>query len=171
MKYIFNNKYIKVFKFLSSTEMLLFIDNQNCENKLPLDNTYGDNYYSYILYHSLTGEKEFILSFSSDEKEENLNFLFWYEYNLFVLDTGSFIYLIDDTLHIKAYLEVTTPLIGIYLTTKNNLILLEEASFRIVSFEGEILKHELFDLIEDFSLENDQIYIKTSEGNKIFTLM
>jgi hypothetical protein len=168
MKQIVKNSYIKAFKFTSSKEASSFVSNQGAKKHLSVDDTFGDNYYCYIGYHSLTKDKQFILSFSSDENEDSLNFLFWD--SLFVLDTGKSIYLIDESLNIKASLEIATPLIGFYLINKERLLVLEEAYMRVVNYNGDIVMAELFDLIEDFSIKDNLLSIQTSEENKVIEL-
>ena len=169
MKQIIKNCYIKAFKFASSREMLTFVNNQVAKKQLSIDDTFGDNHYCYVGYHSLTKEKQFTLSFSSDDSDDSLNFLFWD--NLFVLDAGKNIYLIDENFNIKTSLEITTPLVGLYLINKEKLLVLEEAYLRVINNNGDIVKAELFDLIEDFSIKNDFLSIQTSEENKIIELI
>ncbi|MCP3660259.1 MAG: hypothetical protein GY830_08120 [Bacteroidetes bacterium] len=168
MKQIINNNYLKSFKFLSWNEASTFLKNQKTLKSLSIEDTFGDNYYCYVCYHSLTGEKEFVLSFSSDESEDNLIFLYWN--NLLVLHTGKNIFLIDEFLHIIVSLEITTPLIGLYLINKENLLILEETFMRVINYKGEIIKSELFDLIENFSIKDNLLSIQTSEENKIIEL-
>lgn len=170
MKQVFKNRYLKGFKFSSSQELSTFLGNQGTGNSLTIKDTFGDNYYCYVCYHSLTKEKQFVLSFSSDENEEDLNVLFWDEHKIFILDTGKNIYLIDDNLNIKSSFEVTTPLIGLYLINVDSLLLLEEAFMRVVDHNGGILKREVFDLIEDFSVKDNYLFIQTSEESKTFEL-
>jgi hypothetical protein len=79
-----------------------------------------------------------------------LIFLFWN--NTLVLGTGKNIYLIDENLNVKTSLDVTTPLIGLYLVNNEKLLLLEESYVRVVNYNGEIIKSELFDLIENFNI-------------------
>jgi len=171
MKQIIGNKYLKVFKFLSSQEASEFLNNQKAKNILSFDETFGDIYFCYVCYDSLTSEKQFVLSFSSNENDDNLNFLFWEEHKMFVLDTGKNVYLINDELNIIASFEITTSLIGLCLVNKDNLLLLEEAFLRLIDFEGKTIKSELFDLIEDFSIENGKLFLQTSEENKIIELV
>lgn len=171
MKQIVGNRYLNTYKFSSSKEVSVFLDNQETKNVLSVDDTIGDNYFCYVCCHSLTSKKQFALSFCSDEKEENLSFLFWDNHKIFVLDTGQSIHLVTDNLNIISSFEITTPLIGLYLTNKDNLLLLEEASLRLVNSEGKVLISELFNLIEDFSIENGRLSIQTNEGNKIFELI
>jgi hypothetical protein len=168
MKQIIENRYLKEFKFSSSEETTTFFNNQKAKRNLSIEDTFGENYYCYVCYHSLTKEKQFVLSFSSDENEDNLNFLFWG--SLFVLDTGKNIYLIDESLNIKTSLEITTPLIGLYLINKEKLLVLEEAYMRVINYNGDIVKAELFDLIEDFSIKDNLLSIQTSEENKVIEL-
>lgn len=171
MKQVLKNRYVKAYKFSSSQEASVFISNQKTNNILSLEETFGDNYYCYVCYHSLTSEQEFVISFCSDEKEDNLSLLFWDDSNLLAIDTGRNLYLIDDEMNIKSSLDITTSLIGLYLTGGNNMLVLEEASLRLVNSVGQILKDELFDLIEDFSINNGQLSIHTSEGNKVFEMI
>jgi len=171
MKQINGNQYIKSFGFKTSQECSTFVSNQGIKNILSLDETYGDNSICYVCYNSLTHEKLFIITFSTDEDENNLSLLHWNESHLLVLDTGKEIYLIDNNLNLKSSLEVTTPLAGLYLTKGNNLLILEEASMRLISSKGEVLKSELFDLIENFSIVGSLLSIKTSEGSKVFDLV
>ncbi|GGH68349.1 hypothetical protein [Phaeocystidibacter marisrubri] len=169
MKQIIKNSYIKAFKFTSFQEATTFVNNQDANKQLSIDDTFGDNYYCYVGYHSLTKEKQFILSFSSDESDDSLNFLFWD--SLFVLDTGNSIYLIDEDLNVKTSLEITTPLVGLYLINKEKLLVLEEAYMRVINCNGDIVKAELFDLIEDFSIKDNFLSIQTSEENKVIELI
>lgn len=168
MKQIIQNKYLKGFRFSSSGEALIFLNNQKANNSLSLENTFGDNYYCYVCYHSLTKEKLFTLSFSSDENEDNLSFLPWN--NCFVMDTGKSIYLIDEFLCIKTSLDITTPLVGLYIINNEKLLILEEAYMRVIDYNGQIVKSELFDLIENFSIKDNVLSIQTSEENKVIEL-
>jgi hypothetical protein len=164
MKQIIDNRYIKWYKFSSSIEAISFIKHQNIQRSLSLEDTFGDNHYCYVCFHSLTRKKQFIVSFSSDESEERLNFLFWN--SLFVLDTGKKIYLIDGNLSIKALFEINLCLIGLYIINNNRLLILEEASYKIINLIGEVLKSESFDLIENFSIEDNLLLLQTSEDSR-----
>ena len=168
MKQIIENKYLKVFRFSSSKEALTFLGNQKIKNNMLIEDSFGENYYCYICYHSLTQEQLFSLSFYSDEKEDDLNFLFWDD--ILVLDTGRNIYLIDEYLRIKILFEITTPLIGLYLVNKERLLLLEESYLRVINNKGKIVKDKMFDLIENFSIENGSLSIQTSERSEIIKL-
>lgn len=53
------------------------------------------------------------------------------ESGLIVFDTGRKLYFIDDKLDIKHDFGITTPLISLYLTEENNLLVLEEISFKV----------------------------------------
>ncbi|SUJ25618.1 Uncharacterised protein [Sphingobacterium spiritivorum] len=168
MKQVIKNRYLKVFRFSFVEEASTFFKNQKAERSLSIEDTLGDSYYCYVCYHSLTKEKQFVLSFSSDESEDNLNFLFWE--NIFVLDTGTNIYLIDESLNIKTSLETTTPLAGLYLISNDKLLILEEAYLRIINYNGDIVRAELFGLIEDFSIKDNLLSIQTSEENRVIEL-
>jgi len=168
MKQIIENRYLKGFKFSSSEEASTFCNNQKAKRSISIEDTFGENYYCYVCYHSLTKEKQFVLSFRSDESEDNLNFLFWD--NLFVMDTGKNVYLIDESLNIKTSFEITAPLVGLYLINKEKLLLLEEVYMRVVDYKGQIVKSELFDLIEDFSIKGNLLSVQTSEERRVIEL-
>ena len=122
MKQIVGNMYLRSFKFLSSKENTTFLSNQDIKEILVLNDYSGDNYYCYICYNSLSQDKKFIVSFSTDEVEDNLNFLFWRNHKLIVFDTGSHIYIVDEKLNIVSSFEVTTPLIGFHLIDDENIL-------------------------------------------------
>ncbi|WPQ66290.1 hypothetical protein SIO70_15625 [Chitinophaga sancti] len=168
MKQIIENRYLKAFGFSSVEEATTFYNNQKVERSLSIEDGSGDNYYCYVCCHSLTREKQFVLSFSSDKSEDNLNFLFWN--SMIVLDTGRNIYLIDENLSIKTSFEITTSLVGLYLINDERLLLLEEAYMRVIDYRGQILKSELFDLIDDFSIKGNVLSLQTNDNNKVIEL-
>jgi len=170
MKLIVENKYIKTFSFRTYQESSTFVDKQEAKFKLSLNETYGDNFICYVCYDSLTQQKLFAISFESDEDLDNLNLLTWIENRLLVLDSGKRIYVIDDSLNIVSSLEITTPLVGLHVINRDSLLVLEEASMRIINPEGVVLKSELFDLMENFTIANDILFVNTSDGNKAFDL-
>ncbi len=169
MKQIIHNAFVRGFKFSSFPEMSSFIERQDFQNSLNVEESYGCYYYCYIFYDSLTMKKQFILTFESDEEEDSLNLLYWD--SILVLDTGKKIVLIDKTFKIVASIEITTPLIGLYVINNELLLLLEEAYMRTVNPKGEIIKSELFDLIENFRFEDNTLSITTNEGQKVISLI
>ncbi len=170
MKQIIRNRYVKAFTFSSFQERKEFLNNQVAKNILSVDETFGDNHLCYVCYDSLTKEKQFVLSFDSDESESNLNFLFWHDHNIYVLETGKRIYFLDEYLNTVVFFEITTPLVGLHLLDVNTLLLLEEAYFRVVDFKGKLLKSGAFDLISDFKIENGKLFIQTNESSQSFVL-
>jgi hypothetical protein len=170
MKQVFKNRVIKAYVFNSYEELSTFKSNQQIPNFLELDNTFGNLYICYICYDSLTQKKIFSISFSSDSSEEQLFFYAWQESKLMVVDTGREIYLIDNELRIVASFDITSPLIGIHVTKPNNLLVLEEASLKLIDFEGKILMNSMFDLIEEFDINDNILSIRTAEESKQFEL-
>ena len=169
MKQIFNNRFVKSFGFSSYREATAFIENQKYIKILNLDDSYGDKYYFYFCFDSLQQETYFILSFESDFQEEDLNFLFWDTANLYVLDTGNNVFLIDKALNIISSYE-TTILIGLYLTNNDYLLILEEFSMILINKVGQLLKRVNTGFIEDFKIKDDKLYIKTENENKVIEL-
>lgn len=169
MKQIIKNKYLKEFRFSTLQEASFFCKNQKAKRSVFLEDSLGDNYYCYVCYHSLTQEKLFVLFFGSDENENNLNFSFWN--HLFILDTGKRIYLMDEFLNIKIWFPIITSLIGFYIINQDRLLLLEEAYMRIVDSQGKVIENESFNLIENFRIENNVLFIQTSDSDKIIKLI
>jgi hypothetical protein len=168
MKQVIGNRYLKVFSFCSSDESSIFFHNQKVVCSLSLDSTFGENHYCYVCYHSLTKEKLFVLSFSSDKREDDLNFFFWD--NLLVLDVGTSIYLLDKNLSIIASYETSICLIGLYLINNDRLLILEEASFKVINQIGQIIMNVSLDLIEDFSINGSLLTIQTNGENRVIEL-
>ncbi len=77
---------------------------------------------------------------------------------------------VNESLNIKTSLEITTLLMALYLIGKEKLLVLEEAYMRVVNYNGDIVKAELFDLIDDFSIKDNLLSIQTSEENKVIEL-
>lgn len=168
MKQIIENSCIKTISFRTYQEANTYVRNNEAVNILALDETYGSYRYCCVGYHSLTMEKQYIISFSSDYSEEELSLLHWG--SLLVLNNGKTVYLIDDGLRVKAALGLTTPLIGLFLISNEKLLVLEEAYLRVIDSKGDVVKAELFDLIEEFSIDNSVLSIKTGEGIRLINL-
>ncbi|WP_243018428.1 MULTISPECIES: hypothetical protein [Candidatus Cardinium] len=171
MRQVICNRFIELLKFRSHKEISTFISNQTISSILLLEESFGDIYYCYAGYHSLTNQKQFIISFNSDEDESNLHLLFWLSAELLVIETGRMIYCIDNKLSIKYHFDFITPLLGLYVTNTNNLLILDCMSIKIVTPQGVIVQDDSFDLIEDFSITGSYLSIKTSEGSKKFSLL
>lgn len=170
MKQIIKNRYIKSWSFTSPQELSYFIGDQKFKNKLSLEDTFGTFFNCYIGFDSLTQEKLFVITFQSYSKDDGLNFMYWDEEKLFVMNSDEKIYFIDHQLNIKFSFEITTPLIGLFLISDNKLLILEEAFFRLVNSYGKILKDALFDSILAFSLVDNKLIIKTQEVDNIYIL-
>lgn len=166
MKQIFLNTYLKTYTFDGYDDLKNFLKKNDNKKTLTLKETFGDFYYCFTLCDSLTGDKDFIISFSSDEKIENISILFWARFDLIVLNTGNLIYLIDKKIGIIDKYNVATPLIGFY-EIDDKLLILEEASLKIINQNGENLKSKQFDLITDFSIREKILYIKTNNDEQI----
>jgi hypothetical protein len=170
MKQILRNKYLKSESFNSFDALVNYTANLNRNNRLDLEDSFGDTYYCYLLLDSLTSAKEFCITFSTDEKEEDLNFLFWEVANLFVLHNGPKIYFIAHDLTIISAFDVTSPLIGLHVFDDNKILILEETTFRLINSSGRVLQEELFDLVLDFKLENNKLRVITDENSKVYML-
>ncbi|WP_438422231.1 hypothetical protein [Aquimarina macrocephali] len=172
MKVIINNRYIKSYKFNNQIEFNRFIENQDIHKKLILNESKDNFQYCYICYDSLTSDKLFLLSFSDDSDGENMIFLFWDDKKLFVIETGDNIFIVDENMIIITSLNIITPIIGLFITTSKNLIILEEATMRLVDSDGKVLINEQFDLLEDYNLDNNKLYLKMmNEESKVIELL
>jgi hypothetical protein len=168
MRQIFQNRFLRSYQFSNAVEQTAFIQRVSATRVLSIEESDGQNPICCVGRNSLTHEAEFVLSFRSDSSEEYLNFLFWD--GTMVLDTGKTVYLIDEKLSIIASLDITTPLIGLYLVTKEKLLLLEEAYLRVIDHDGHVLKSEIFDLIEEFSVDDGVLAVKTNEESRSINL-
>ncbi len=169
MKRICNNKYLKVYKFSNLQEAVKFCANQNSIHSIELEEDYGEFFYCCVCLHSLTRDPIFSIVFGSDQQDDNLNILFWED--LIVIDTGQNIYLINHEMQIKAKLEITSPLMGLYLINEGQLLVLEETFLRIISREGVILKDMLFDLIERVEIDQNKLYIDMDQKQVVVDLL
>jgi len=61
-------------------------------------------------------------------------------------------------------------LVGLYVINDERLLVLEEAFVRVINNKGEVVRAELTDLIEDFSVKDNLLFIQTNEENKIIEL-
>ncbi len=166
MKQIINNQYIKCTEFQDINKLHSFLQTYKGKKQLFINNINENKYYfSLICYHSLLDEIEYILAFSSDTA--NFEFLLWDATSQIVLYTGTDLYLIDENFKYKKIIDYMSPLIGLLVTPIGNLIILEEVSLITINREGEIILKERFDLIEDYKITNDKLYIQTEEALKI----
>ena len=168
MKLICNNIYTTLRRFESFREFSIFINNQSI-NSLSLK-TIGDAYYCLSIHDALTQEEIKRINFCSDKMEEDLNILLWHNARLLVIDTGVQVYFINSEYTVSASFEITTPLIGFYVTKNNNLLILEEATLQLVTSRGNILKNKAFDMIEKFSIKDDVLSIITCDETIVVPL-
>lgn len=170
MKIILENRYIKSYKFNNKVEHDIFLANQIISKKLILAEQ-GERYsYCYVGYNSLNSDKLFLISFDSYNSEGELNFLFWSKNNLMVIDNGSEIFFINENLEVISSYSIITPLIGFYITESNALLVLEEATMKLISSSGEILRSEQFDLLDDYYVTDDVLHIRMGEINRTIDL-
>ena len=169
MKQIYENKYMQSIAFGSLKELDYYLKQQpSTLEKIFINDGIYDKYYALVFCHSLIETKEFIILFGSDEDEDLQSILYWDKASLIVLNTGSRIYLINEKLEIITSFDYLSLLIGMYITTKNNLIVLGDIFVKILNMEGDIIKSESFDLIQDYSLNNDELYIKPDTGDELY---
>lgn len=166
MKLIFDNKYIKSYQFKNENEFERFVDNQDVQKKLIIEKDGNDFFYCYVGYNSLNSEKLFVITFDSYKAKEELAFLYWTKTNLVVLDNGNEIFLVDDSMQIINSYKIITPLIGLFITESNNLLILEEAAMKLVLPDGKLLKDEQFDLLDDYFIQNDILHLEYNSVKK-----
>ena len=170
MKTIFENRYVKSHQFNSEEEFKPFYANQEATKKLILEEQGGEFWHCYVGYDSLTSDKLFTIGFDSDTSQEELNFLYWSESNLMVLDNGNEVFIVNEEIELIARYTIVTPLIGFYITESNSLLVLEEAAMKLISQNGEILKNEQFDLLDDYHISDNQLHIKMDAIDKVIEL-
>ena len=170
MKQIIKNRYLKLVSFNSYNELNEYVMSLKVKNELELKDSFGDYYYCYSFIDSLTSEHELYITFSTDEKEENLSILFWDAMELFILNSGMKIYFITHDLTILSSFDITSPLVGLMVLNSNKILILEEATLKVISSNGKIEQEELFDLMLNFQLEGSKLSITTEGYKKNYTL-
>lgn len=65
---------------------------------------------------------------------------------------------------------LTSPLIGIYQIDDNKILLLEEVYIRTANPYGEIVQNMKTDLIEDFYIQDDMLYVFADNNRYIYKL-
>jgi len=170
MKVIFENKYIKSYKFNSKGEFKTFFSNQEVGKKLLIEEHSGEFWYCYVGYDSLTSNKLFAIGVDSDISQEDLSFLYWIKNNLMVFDNGNEVFIVNDKIRIIGRYTIVTPLIGFYITESNHLLVLEEAAMKLISENGKMVKNEQFNLLDDYYICNNRLHIKIDVVDKIIEL-
>jgi hypothetical protein len=170
MNIIIDNSFFKEYVFESYRELSTFLNNQQVEKRLSVNDYSGDYYYCYISVDALTKEKRFLISFSSDFPEDKINFVLWNEKGKMLIDTGKMLYLVDGNLTLNKSFETATPLIGLHFISEDKILLLEEIVLRIIDFNGNIVKEEQFDIIRDFSIKDNMVFINNDDGQLVFEL-
>jgi hypothetical protein len=158
MKQIERNSYFRSFDYNTEHEALMFVKNLNTLKHLHLSESFGDRYFCYVNYDCITKEKQFVISFGTYEKSDNLK-LMWWNKSLLV-DTGSEIYLIDENLHIKVKLDIYASFIGFFLINESMCLCLGEINLWIINMEGEILRSESYHLINSLEFSENDLTIK-----------
>lgn len=164
------NRFIRSYSFTSPAELSYFLKKQGSIRELWLDDSIGNYYICYLFCDSLTQKPMFSITFSTDKSEAELNLLFWSGSKLIVLETDNKIYLINEELYIIASIDLMSPVVGLYITPGNSLLLLEETILRLIDFEGKTVMMESFDLIEDFDIDGNVLNIQTAEKKLRFNL-
>ena len=159
MKTMFENKYVKSHQFGSKEEFITFFANQEVAKKLLVEGRGGKFWHCYVGYDSLTSDKLFVIGFDGDTSQEELNFLYWSKCNLIVFDNGNEVFIVNWAIELIARYAIITPLIGFHVTNSNSLLILEEAAMKLISQSGEILKHDQFDLLDNYYISGNQLHI------------
>lgn len=172
MKVIYNNTLISLLVTKSYREFVEQITKQETNKIVALnENNNGIYYYCILGKDSLTQQNMFSMTFSSDCEESNICFLIWDK--LFIVSTGSAIYFVhSERIEIETSFNFFAPLVGLHLTKGNNLLILEELSYKVVSCKGEIVMESQFDdIIEDFNLKDEILSLKINSECVTVTLV
>lgn len=162
MNIIIENIKIAIKQFNSFSEAKAFAKYEPDATLVLLEETYGENSFVVQLRHSLTDKQILATLFSADKPIDKLTLLIWNEASMFVLEADDKLYLISTVGKIINTVNLNTPLVGLYIS-KSKLLVLEEASFKTVNQKGEVVREHLFDLIENFYLNNDVLEIVTMD--------
>ncbi len=163
MKTICNNKWTSLFVTQSYREFEERMAKQKNDKIMTLNqDKSGIYYYCIDVKNSLTQENIFAITFSTDHEENSINFLIWDQ--LFILSTGTALYFVNSIdIKMEASFELFSPLMGLYITKGNRLLVLEELSCRILSSRGEVINsYEFYDIVESFILKEDALSINVN---------
>lgn len=162
MKQIFQNRSIRSFQFTNSVEESAFLERISPKRIVTVDESCGQNSICLVGSNSLTNDVEFVVSFRSDCNEEDLNLVFWND--LMIVDSGKKVFFVGDEIVVRTSIELTSPLIGLYVISDDELLILEETYMQIVDRAGRILRSELFDLITSTTIEKNRLVLQTDSG-------
>lgn len=163
MREIINNCFFELLHFYSVKERNTFLKNSIKSKLLNFNESYGNNYYCLIQRHSLTNQIIKCIIFDSDNGDDSLLLLYWD--NKIVISIDDFIYFIDDKFELKFKLKLLISLIGLYLTSENKLLILQETEITIVNTDYYVEKNESIDFVVDFHITNNCLIIKTEKGD------
>jgi hypothetical protein len=145
----------------------MFYEKSNTK-KFFVETSCGSCNYTFIWCHALTQNELYMVCFSSFEKQENLKIVSWGEKHIF--ETGKEMFILDKTFSIIATYEFTSPLIGFYVINKNYILALEEVYLRVIGSDGAVIKSENIDFIDDFTLDNGILTLKSDGIEKRYDL-
>jgi len=167
MKYINNNLLSEPIYFDEYNDYKKFIDFDIQGNILILEDSLGEKFCVIKFVDSLDDHLKLILGFNYDNKD-NIRFVFLPNTDKIVLILSEKIYIIsivDKSVRAKVTTFLPIPIIGIHVMQKRKrFLILEEIGYKIIDFDGQIVKEESFDLISDFSLKNDELKITLYNG-------
>lgn len=159
MKTISNNIYPRLISFQKKSKYQNFVSEFRY-HKLFLDDSFGDTYYCLITHNSLTREPVGMIAFQSDTPPENIELVTWQAKQLFVVYTGSIIALIHSEITLQhTSIDILTPLIGMYITHKENLFVLEEGAAHLINSGGKIIEQKLFTSIDTYCLDTNGVLL------------
>lgn len=165
MKIILGNQYPEALQFHSKDEFRFFFESNQSLPKVHLESELVPDYWHCIMWRdSLSLEKAFMISFESEEPLENTSLLIWDSHDRFALNTGAEISLISRDLKIICRIPLVSPLMGLSLMKNEFLIIIEEAIFRVIDRNGDMVQYHEFDLIRGFQLGDSGITIKAEGG-------
>jgi len=162
MKQIINNYIARSIQFSNRTERQDYIERAEAHRVLLLDSTYdGNMHYCYEFSDALTGEKHGIISFSSDVPEEYLFLFCWPGQETIVLNTGNTIFYIENNIVVST-IGIDTIILGMFLSSWNTLVIVEELDVKIADHNGNILQHVVFhDIVHSIQLHGTSLTVTT----------
>lgn len=171
MQLIFDNKYVRSYRFKTKKEFSFFFDHQHVTPKLILEEQGGEFWYCYVGHDSLNSNKLFAIGFDSDTSQEDLHFLYWPKSELIVLNNASEVFIINDAMKEVAKYNLIAPLIGLHITQSNTLLILGEITMKLILPNGEVLKEEWFDdLLDDYQIIKNQLHIEVKGIKRVIDL-
>lgn len=162
MRIITGNIYIKIYRFNTKQEQLVFANNQEVTS-LSINSNQPEFYYCFMIHDSINQEKKEVIILDTQDQEDKILFISWPLHRLLILKNEDKVYLIDHNYEIKKTIEIFSEIIGFYIIDDNRLLIIEEIGLKIINSSGLILVNKPTNLILKVIIEKNELVVSTED--------